>query len=94
MTTAIVFALFAWGIIASSIAVEQWKERKRYAAFADRWSEIAADAQDRLQASSLSEYRTHRPIAMPAREPEPPYEYVSDVTGTGLLVERRDPRSE
>jgi len=44
--------------------------------------------EDRLQSSSLSEYRTVRPVAMPAHLPEPEDDWLPDATGTGLYNEQ------
>ena len=50
----------------------------------ERARERIAELEDRLQASSLSEFRAHRPVAMPVVDSEGREEYGADPFGVAV----------
>lgn len=87
--TALACALFAWASIATAIAVAQAKLRESAELQALGWKVTCEEERDRAQAFSLSELRAHRPVAMPASEPD---DAVYAYDDTGLVRSRIDPR--
>ena len=81
--------VFLWANVATAIAIAQTKRLETAEVQALGWKLAYDEERDRSMASSLSELRVHRPVAMPAHEPEPEVLYAYDPTG---LVRESDPR--
>lgn len=71
---------FVWANIATAFAIAEGKRADEASRRADEWHEQYEIERDRAQASSLSELRVHRPVAMHAPEPDRT-EYAYDPTG-------------
>jgi hypothetical protein len=93
LVVALVVALavcFAWACIATAVAVANDKIAKVNDSIVTDYAERIAELEDRFQAGSLSEFRAHRPVAMPDPGPEAEREqWASDATG--LVWERLGP---
>lgn len=91
---ALLALVFAWACIATGTAVSWERRHDGERAMKEEWRERAVFAEDRAQASSLSELRTWHPVAMQAAEQGPELLYDYDATGLNRSVRVATPDDE